>query len=95
MDHIVHDVALCLRLLSIVPGMWKVDIDAAFRRVPLKDTQRWAGAIAFKVGDKVGVCVVRIMGATVSHVSLVQIWISFHFACPFGAIGSVHAWERG
>ena len=23
-----------------------------------------------------------------------QAWVSKHFACPFGAVASVHAWER-
>ena len=27
--------------------MWKADIDAAFRRVPLKESHRWAAAVAY------------------------------------------------
>ena len=28
------------------------------------------------------------------YFAAVQAWMSTHFACPFGAIASVHAWER-
>ena len=23
-----------------------------------------------------------------------QVWVSVHYACPFGALSSVHGWER-
>lgn len=42
------------RLLAIVPALWKLDIDSAFRRVPLAAAQRWAGAIAFMFEGEVG-----------------------------------------
>ena len=38
---------------------------------------------------------------TLSHIELVscslvndKVWASTHYACPFGAVASVHAWER-
>ena len=56
------------------PGLWKADIDAAFRRVPLTPAHRAFAWITFLVGT----CV----------------YVSQHFAAPFGATSSVHSWER-
>ncbi len=37
-----------LRMLCFqAPGLWKADIDAAFRRVPLQDPHKWAAAVAY------------------------------------------------
>ena len=30
-----------------VPELWKADVDAAFRRVPLRDSHKWAAAVAY------------------------------------------------
>ena len=38
---------------GIVPGLFKVDVDAAFRRVPIKPAHRWTCGIAFRKGDAV------------------------------------------
>ena len=57
-----------------VPGIWKADIDSAFRRLPICAKHRWVSGFSFKQGG--------------------DVWISQHHACPFGAIASVHAWER-
>ena len=54
--------------------MFKADVDAAFRRVPITPEHYWAAAVAF-VFDGV-------------------VYVSFHRASPFGAIASVHSWER-
>ena len=35
------------------PGLVKADIDAAFRRVPIRPDHRWAAGIAFRVGFQV------------------------------------------
>ena len=32
----------------MVPGLWKADVDAAFRRIPLLAEHRWAAAVVFK-----------------------------------------------
>ena len=56
------------------PWLLKVDVDAAYRRIPVLPEHRWACVIAF--------------------VLLGQTYISNHLACPFGAVASVHAWER-
>ena len=40
-------VRVCLRRDCCVPGLLKIDIDAAFRRIPLKPAHRWAAGVAF------------------------------------------------
>ena len=30
-----------------VPGLWKADVNSAFRRVPMKDTHKWAAGITY------------------------------------------------
>ena len=39
--------------VQVLPGIWKADIKAAFRRVPLKAEHTWAAAVAFKAAGKV------------------------------------------
>ena len=56
------------------PGLFKADIDSAFRRIPVREVDRWAGGVTFVAKGKT--------------------FIAQHFACPFGAVASVHAWER-
>ena len=63
-------VAMC----NEVPGLFKADIKAAYRRVPIRKERRWACGLAFVSGG--------------------QIYAASHAACPFGAVASVHAWER-
>ena len=41
------------RLMREVPGLLKIDIDAAFRRIPIKGSDRWVCAITFRVGNQV------------------------------------------
>ena len=36
-----------------VPRLVKADVDAAFRRVPVRDGDKWACGIVFRVGDEV------------------------------------------
>ena len=38
---------LLFEVVGEVPGLWKVDIDAAFRRVPLKESDKWAAVVAY------------------------------------------------
>ena len=56
------------------PGLWKADIDAAFRRVPIAAEHRFASVVVYLLGG--------------------DAMASTHFATPFGAVASVHAWER-
>ena len=39
--------------VQVVPGIWKADIKAAFRRMPICKEHRWAAAIAFKAENQV------------------------------------------
>ena len=48
-------VGLCARLSDAVPSLWKLDIDSAFRRIPLAVEQRWAAAVAFKSEQKASI----------------------------------------
>ena len=41
------------RLTDSTPGLWKADVDSAFRRVPINPQQRWCCGIAFKWQGKV------------------------------------------
>jgi len=72
----------------------QADIDAAFRRVPILPAHRWACGVAFVVGGKVrGVLqCMHLSGEGLGAGS--QVIVSKHISCPFGAVGSVHAWER-
>ena len=72
--HIVYACNVIYGRKCCVPGLIKVDVDSAFRRVPLLPEHRWAAAVAFLVAR--------------------EALASFHYAMPFGAVGSVHAWER-
>ena len=40
-------------LLGELPGLWKADVDAAFRRVPIKPEHRWASGVAFRLSEMV------------------------------------------
>ena len=50
-DHI-DDLAVVMRrfreVCGEIPGLFKADIDAAFRRIPLKPGHRWAAAVAYQ-----------------------------------------------
>ena len=41
------------RVVWVVPGLLKADIDSAFRRVPARDEHKWAGGVAFKLNGQV------------------------------------------
>ena len=41
-DHLFHVVREFTEKVGEVPGLWKADIDAAYRRVPLKASDRCA-----------------------------------------------------
>lgn len=54
-DHL-DDFAAAMRafmyLFKCVPGLWKADIDAAFRRVPLLEQHKWAAAFAYMLNGE-------------------------------------------
>ena len=76
---------------EFVPAFFKVDIDAAFRRIPMAPKDGWACGIAYQYQDEV---YHRWYGARVGCNRNCQVMWASHNACPFGAIASVHAWER-
>ena len=73
----------------------QADVDAAFRRVPVAAGERWCCGIAFLVGETVGPTASETLNYPKSVVlHFWQVYVSKHMACPFGAVASVHAWER-
>ena len=74
--HITHDhlddLHAAMRLQfdrnAQAPGLWKADIDAAFRRIPLKEDHKWAAAVAYIFEGEPWVAVHEAMpfGATAS-----------------------------
>lgn len=62
---------LCILYVCQAPGLWKADIDAAFRRVPLQESHQWAAAVAYLYHGEPWVAVHRSMpfGATASVVA--------------------------
>ena len=76
----------------------QADIDSAFRRVPISDAHRWACGVVFIHKGKVrrplykfGVVLPRFVRGLDMHV---EVYFAQHIGCPFGAVASVHAWER-
>jgi len=65
---------LHVEIVGELPMLCKADVDAAFRRVPIRPEHRFAAYIPFIANGKVVV--------------------SKHMGMPFGAVASVHAWER-
>ena len=82
-----------------VPHLWKADIDAAFRRIPIKPEERWMCGIAFMVDGQVFATVDFpadgcFLGCCVLRCAQAQVWWVHHLAASSGAVGSVHGWER-
>jgi len=72
----------------------QADIDSAFRRVPVNAQDRWACGVVFKVGREVQFGLLGIFLAICICFARCKVFYSRHAACPFGAVGSVHSWER-
>ena len=73
------------------PALWKLDVDAAFRRVPLREDHLWAS----KVRAQLRCCCQTALGRLqVAFLYNGQTYFSTHYACPFGSAASVHSWER-
>ena len=51
-DALAEGMRLFRRLLGVEPGLWKADIDSAFRRIPVRKEHRWACAVAFVLGGQ-------------------------------------------
>jgi hypothetical protein len=91
--HAAHGMFLAhVRCVLQAPGLWKADIDAAFRRVPLKDGHKWAA------GVKLGSCRwydrIEFARAGVAYMLKGVPQIAFHHGMPFGATASVVAWSN-
>ena len=52
LDDLLRVIAALMENTSVIPSLWKADIDAAFRRVPLDPAHRWAAAVAFKCAGR-------------------------------------------
>ena len=58
----------------------------------MQHDQKWAAHVAFVSNDKVKpVCFPYLC---ILSFFAMQVYVSGHYTCPFGATGSVHAWER-
>ena len=56
LDHLAACMRMLVALTGVIPGLWKADIDAAFRRVPVRACHRWACGVAFVVHGVVRSC---------------------------------------
>ena len=78
LDALLAAITLFFTCAGCVLSLLKADIDSAYRRVPIKPSDRWAAFVAFAADFQ---------GARTS-------FVSGHYAMPFGAVGSVHSWDR-
>jgi hypothetical protein len=83
LDALVEAMRTHVKVCGTVPAIFKVDIDSAFRRVPIRPSDRWAAGVAFKVGREVWVCYAF---AFCTHEVLCEVYVSRHAACPFGEV---------
>ena len=54
LDSLLQLLRLVFSLTGVVPWLWKADIDAAFRRVPLMGAHIWAAGVAYLVDGVAG-----------------------------------------
>jgi hypothetical protein len=52
LDGIAAGMRLFIQNIGEVPHLWKADIDAAFRRVPLRPAHSWAAGVAYVAGGQ-------------------------------------------
>ena len=90
MDEICYAMRLFWNLTGHSPGLWKADIDAAFRRVPLNPQQRWCCGVAFMLHGKVvqSICVALFLSRRSSFLAGIHVtahglplWINRLSAC--------------
>ena len=80
------------QLLGIPPALWKLDVDSAFRRVPLDKSHTWAAGVAFRF--QLAVSKSCTCARERRQRFCLQVYVSQHKSSPFGAASSVHHWER-
>jgi hypothetical protein len=78
---------------GVVFALFKADIDAAFRRIPIAPGDWWAAWIVFLFQGQVRLHLSTDCGAACSF-PCCQAWAAAHKCCPFGALSAVFAWER-
>lgn len=101
MDKITHDTLdqLCDEVhwfvdwFDMLPHLFKVDVDSAYRRLPILPSHKRFCGVAFRHEGqerKHMNVVFQIFGKSLSR----QVYGSCHNACPLGTVGSIIAWER-
>ena len=74
------------------PWLFKADVDAAFRRIPLLEAHKWVAGVAYlHNGAPLRVKCICIF---VLFFRSGKPWVATHHAAPFGATASVVAWHR-
>ncbi len=93
LDELIATMSMFVAIVGSIPALWKADIDAAFRRIAVRPAHRWTCGVAFVVNG-----LVRGTPPCYAPPPMCapawQVHQSVHAACPFGAVASVHAWER-
>ena len=81
---------MCQELLSL----FKTDVNAAFRRVPIKELDRKYGHVVFVYEARVMPFAQALRNCAPDVVCQGVTYISVHYRLPFGSIASVHGWDR-
>ena len=101
--HLVHYVpVVATARCAQAPGLWKSDIDSAFRRIPVKPEHRWATGLVSHRAPPMYSCFVdtaavadgRCPFTGVAYLNGGSPQLAWHNAMPFGATSSVVAWHR-
>ena len=94
LDDLATAMTMCKDAFNVVPALWKADIDAAFRRIPLKPEHRSGVVCIHSVYRQLAFVFGHRWAAGVAYKIEEVEWVSFHTAMPFGATASVYAWHR-
>ena len=88
-DDIVAGMAILKNRSGVVPWLWKLDVDSAYRRVPLARCDQWASWIAFRFMEQVFVAMHLAcpFGATSSVQAWQRIAADLSSSLSFGGIG--------
>jgi len=47
LDDLLEAMRMHKKLVGSLPGLWKADVDAAFRRLPIRESHKWAAGVAY------------------------------------------------
>ncbi len=89
-DRLVSRYCFCLQ----VPGLWKSDVDSAFRRVPVNPEHSWATGRQPLAAKHAGCDNIYVRDSGVAYLHHGVPLIALHKGMPFGATASVVAWHR-